>query len=49
VWIGDEVPVQASAEEAVLLTACNAAIEALIRRAPEEWTWFHDRYDAALS
>ena len=23
---------------------CNAAIEAAIRRAPEQWLWFHDRW-----
>lgn len=44
VWIGDEVPVAPSTDETGVLSACNAAIEALIRRAPEEWTWFHDRY-----
>lgn len=26
---------------------CNTALEALILESPEEWTWFHDRYDGA--
>jgi lauroyl/myristoyl acyltransferase len=24
--------------------ACNRELEQIIRRSPEEWTWFHDRY-----
>jgi KDO2-lipid IV(A) lauroyltransferase len=24
---------------------CNEALQELILRSPEEWTWFHDRYD----
>jgi len=31
--------------EAALLTACNAALEELIRRNPAEWVWFHRRWD----
>jgi KDO2-lipid IV(A) lauroyltransferase len=45
VWIGDEVAVGEDRDEAAIAACCNAAIEGLIRRAPEEWTWFHDRYD----
>lgn len=28
---------------------CNQALQELILRSPEEWTWFHDRYDESAS
>lgn len=44
VLVGDEVIWQDAPDDFVLTARCNAALEALIRRAPREWTWFHDRY-----
>ena len=32
------------AREADLLAACNEALGELVRRNPEEWMWFHDRW-----
>ncbi len=29
-----------------LLTRCNAALETFIRRNPEQWVWFHRRWDS---
>ena len=48
VLVGEEVPWSVEDDDLVLATRCNSALELLIRRAPTEWTWFHDRYgDAA--
>jgi KDO2-lipid IV(A) lauroyltransferase len=44
VLVGDEVIWQDAENDSVLTARCNTALEALIRRAPGEWTWFHDRY-----
>jgi lauroyl/myristoyl acyltransferase len=44
VLVGDEVFWQDAENDSVLTARCNAALEALIRRAPRQWTWFHDRY-----
>jgi KDO2-lipid IV(A) lauroyltransferase len=35
-----------SGDAGVDAARCNAALEELILRSPEEWTWFHDRYDS---
>ena len=39
-------PVGAEKSQTVydLLSACNAALERLIREAPAEWIWFHERW-----
>jgi lauroyl/myristoyl acyltransferase len=41
---GEPIELAADASEDEIAARCNRALEALIRRAPEEWTWFHDRY-----
>jgi KDO2-lipid IV(A) lauroyltransferase len=45
VLVGREVPCGPSEPAAAVALRCNEALEALIRRAPAEWAWFHDRYD----
>ena len=42
--VGEEVGWADTNDESVLTARCNAALEALIRRAPRQWTWFHERY-----
>jgi KDO2-lipid IV(A) lauroyltransferase len=32
-------------DEVSFLTQCNAALEELIRRNPEQWVWFHRRWN----
>ncbi len=50
ILVGEEVEYSPADDDLVLATRCNAALESLIRRAPSEWTWFHDRYgDAAAA
>jgi len=44
VLVGEELVWSTMDDETQLATRCNAALEELIRRAPTEWTWFHDRY-----
>ncbi len=44
VLVGDEVVWNDTPDELALTARCNASLEALIRRAPRQWTWFHDRY-----
>lgn len=34
-----------AADVAAFTTRCNAALEDLIRRNPDQWVWFHDRWD----
>jgi len=47
VMVGEEVQWQAEDDDATIAAACNRALEALIARAPEEWTWVHERYGAS--
>jgi KDO2-lipid IV(A) lauroyltransferase len=42
--LGEEIGWATEDSEAALLTKANGALEDLIRRAPDEWIWFHDRY-----
>jgi lauroyl/myristoyl acyltransferase len=44
---GEPFGVTGTIEEAT--ARCNAVLEEWIRRAPEEWTWFHDRFGSAPS
>lgn len=44
--IGLGTPFVPSGEAEADAARCNAALEELILRSPEEWTWFHDRYDS---
>lgn len=47
VLTAEEVPVPAEDTEAnvlALTATLNAKLEALIRRAPEQWVWFHERW-----
>jgi len=34
----------AAGEQVKFLTSCNAALEEFIRRNPEQWVWFHQRW-----
>ncbi|RKZ13235.1 hypothetical protein DRQ53_00225 [bacterium] len=43
--IGLGEPIIPTGDENVDAARCNGALEDLILRSPEEWTWFHDRYD----
>lgn len=43
--IGLGTPFIPSGDAQVDAARCNGALEELIRQSPEEWTWFHDRYD----
>ena len=45
--IGFGEPIIPGGDEAADAARCNGALEELILRSPEEWTWFHDRYDLA--
>lgn len=47
--IGLAEPFEATGELADDAARCNEALQELILRSPEEWTWFHDRYDEAQS
>jgi len=40
----DPEPADREAEVVRLTAACNAALEAAIRRHPEEWVWMHERW-----
>lgn len=44
VLVGHEIQWSLGDDDVTVATRCNAALEDLIRRAPTEWTWFHDRY-----
>jgi KDO2-lipid IV(A) lauroyltransferase len=44
VLVGDAVDWRETDDDRGLAARCNAALEALIRQAPEQWPWFHDRY-----
>ncbi len=44
VLVGRSVDWSPGDDDAVIAAACNRALEELVRRAPEEWTWFHERY-----
>lgn len=44
VLVGQEVDWEDAAGDRDLTARCNAALEDLIRRAPAQWPWFHDRY-----
>ncbi len=49
VLVGDEVQWADTQDDRVLTARCNAALEALIRRAPRQWTWFHERYGETVA
>jgi len=40
----DPAAARDDAAVAAFLAACNGALEALVRRNPGEWVWFHDRW-----
>lgn len=40
---------RSEAAEDALLARCNAALEDLVRRNPEEWVWFHRRWPESAS
>lgn len=44
VLVGEAFVPAAHDDERTLAARCNRALEDLIRRAPTQWTWFHDRY-----
>jgi len=46
VLVGEELEWSPADSDETLAAACNRSLEELIRRAPEEWTWFHERYQA---
>jgi KDO2-lipid IV(A) lauroyltransferase len=43
-WIGCGEAFAATGDASADAARCNRALEDLILRSPEEWTWFHDRY-----
>jgi KDO2-lipid IV(A) lauroyltransferase len=54
VWVARALPpllpppdadARCAADVAAFTARCNAALEELIRRNPDQWVWFHDRWD----
>ena len=47
-WVvrhGDPIDPAATSDEYELTAQCNRALEDLIRRNPDQWVWFHDRWN----
>lgn len=43
VFLGPEIPVDPEGSDLEWARRANAGLETLLREAPEEWVWFHDR------
>jgi len=43
VMVDEPLRLDPRADDAESARRCNEALEALVRRAPQEWTWFHNR------